>query len=192
MERVPVTPDEVVAAVHAKSRRAQSLVFRWFDQPKPDGLYDITDELSELEDGGIILWHEIPIYRDIYDLEPLRGMVSAKRWAQLDEDGDIRLTRKEEVELTRVNMRLYLEEPVEGWGYQIMVMADSDDRVAYLPVMKYGSSMEGVDIALLGAFVSVDRALAELKRHGIIDADDYKGPQQIKPARPRHEHKNYG
>jgi hypothetical protein len=42
------------------------------------------------------------------------------------------------------------------------------------------------------AFVTVDAAIVQLKRHGIIDADDYRVPRQAKPALPRHEHQNYG
>jgi hypothetical protein len=46
---------------------------------------------------------------------------------------------------------------------------------------------EGVDTALLGTSATVDAACAELKRHGVIDADDYRGPEQAVAARVRGE-----
>ncbi len=189
-----VTHDDVVEAVLAGSRCAQSLAFRWFDEGPDEHLTEVTSHayLREAADGGFIQWDEIPQYQGSDLPDAFQGLVSAKRWAQLIEGPDVRLTAAESRELTRMRMRSFFEEPVEGRCYQVMALADSRGREVYLPVLTCGFSFEGVDTALLGAFATVDAAIKEVKRHGIIDADDYRGPRQIKPALSRHEHLGRG
>ena len=132
-----------------------------------------ADGSREISSGGFVPWDELAGWFDrakdneFAGLEPL---VTADRYAALLDGA--RLSPEEKHGAIRYELESYFDEPLEGWMYQLFGVDDSAGRRVVASAIVKGSSWEGLIRVFIGIHCSQDDAVADLKRYGLIDAQD--------------------
>jgi hypothetical protein len=168
--------DRVVDAVVSGSPAAFKLALRYFHDASTNPW-----NLGEIDSGGFVPWDELDRWLEdakAEGCEALKPLVTAERYAAILDGAP--LTAEEERQTLHAALYDYFEEPVEGWGYQLLPMPDSAGRQAVMSVIVTGGP--GVLMVFMGIHRSQGDAIAALKRYGLINAEDL---WQASPGRRR-------